>query len=96
MQLGLAFLIFTNMLVFEVTLDKGSQTHIDLRATFKRKYAPRATKLLKNLQIKVNFVKNYYCVSFLDERGPHKCTWGATCGPRAACLRPLDIRTRKR
>ncbi len=66
-------------------LKQGSQTHIDLRVTFKRKMLrgpqfkvkkiPRATKPIKSLQIKVNFVKNYCCVSFLDERGPHKCTW---------------------
>jgi hypothetical protein len=66
------------------------QKKILRRPQFKGKKIPRATILIKSLQIKVNFVKNYCCVSFLDERGQQKCTWRATCGPRAACLRPLS------
>jgi hypothetical protein len=55
--------------------------------------APRATiygkKDSAGRKTNKNFMKNYYCVSFLDERRQHKCTWGATCSPRAACLRLL-------
>ncbi len=70
---------------------QGSQTHIDLRAKwkmihgpqFKGKNIPRTTKLIKSLLLRK------ICWRFLDERGPQKCTWRATCDPRTACLRPL-------
>ncbi len=50
-------------------------------------YAGR--KLLQKLENKLHLFKIHDIVNFLDVRGPHKCIWRATCGPRAACLRPL-------
>ncbi len=40
-------------------------------------------------QNKLNLIKIYNILSFWDAHGPHKCIRRATCGPRAACLRPL-------
>jgi hypothetical protein len=57
---------------------------------FKRKKLLRAAIYIKSHKNKLNLIKLYTLVIFL--RGPHKCIWRATCGPRASCLRPLTYR----
>ncbi len=42
-----------------------------------------STNYKKSSENKLNLVDQYLFLNFCDVRGPHKCIWWATCGPRA-------------
>ncbi len=80
---------FPHMLLKHLIKGPHSRDKMLRGLQFIRKKLLRAAIYKKSQQNKLNLIKLYTLGIFWGVRGPHKCIWRATCGPQAACLRPL-------
>ncbi len=69
-----------------------SEGHILKKMLNGLQFVRKKTKFTrKPIKIPLYLFKIYNFVVLGDVRGPHKCIWRASCGPQAACLRPLIL-----